>query len=138
VCTYHFEPSHQLWCVVASHHRCLPAIVGVALVEFQSRPLGDKVLKQAAPLAKHPLPNACPGGHCLALPLRAHSRADRVRWHSPSCRVAHLGFDAPSISPPPTAEGQHHARIASMRGRCSSSSLRRLRPRMDALLTWRS
>jgi hypothetical protein len=54
VFAYHLEPSHRLWCAMASHHRCPPAsaLVGAALVGFRSRPLGDEVLKQAAPLAK--------------------------------------------------------------------------------------
>jgi hypothetical protein len=65
----HLEPSCQLRCTMESHHRCPPAstLIGAAPVGFQSRPLGDEVLEQAAPL-----PNACRGGHCLALP---HTRA---------------------------------------------------------------
>jgi hypothetical protein len=107
---------------VCPHRRCAGRL----------RPLGDEVLEQAAPLAKLLLPSACRGGHRLALPPRARSRVDRVRWHSPSCRVTRLGSDAPSTSPPPTAKGQRHARVASTRGRRSSSSLRRLRPRARA------
>jgi hypothetical protein len=57
----HLEPSHQLQCTVASHHRCSPAsvLVGTALVKLS-------------------LPNVCRGGHCLALPARVRSRVDRV------------------------------------------------------------
>jgi hypothetical protein len=107
------------------------------LVRFRSRLLGDEVLELAASLAKLPLPNACRGGHHLALPACACSCVDRVRWHSPSCRVARLGSDAPFTSPPPAAKGQRHVRVASTRGRRSSHSLRRLRPHMHMLLTWR-
>jgi xanthosine utilization system XapX-like protein len=49
----------------------MSALVGAALVGFQSCPLSDEVLEQAAPLAKLPLPNACRGGHRLELPARA-------------------------------------------------------------------
>jgi hypothetical protein len=60
----HTKLSHRLRCVVVFHHRCPPvsALVGAA---------------QAAPLAKLLLPNACRGGHCLALPPRTCSRVDR-------------------------------------------------------------
>jgi hypothetical protein len=138
VCAFHLEPSRRLWCVVASHHRCLPAsaLIGAASVGFWSRPLGDEVLEQAAPLAKLPLPNVCRGGHRLALPTRARSCVDWVRWHPPLCRVACLGSDAPSTSPSPAAKGQCHARIASMRGCRSSHSLRHLCLCVHALLTW--
>jgi hypothetical protein len=135
----HLEPSHQLRCVVASHRRCSPAfvLVGVALVGFWSRLLGDEVLEQVAPLVKLPLPNACRGGHCLALPTCARSCIDRVCWHSMSYRVAHLGSDASSTSPPPAAKGQCHARVASTRGCRSSRSLCHLRLCMNALMTGR-
>jgi hypothetical protein len=117
VFTCHLEPSHQLWCTVASHRRCSPAsvLIGTALVKL-------------------PLPNACRGGHCLALPMRARSRVDRVYWHSPSYRVAHLGSDASPTSPPPAAKGQRHVHIASTQGCRSSHSLRHLRPCMHALM----
>jgi hypothetical protein len=103
VCACHLESLRQLWCAMVSHHCCPPA----------SALVGDEVLEQAAPLAKLPLPNACRGGHHLGLLTRARSHIDRVRWHSPSCHVAHLGSDAPSTSPPLAAKGQRHARIAS-------------------------
>jgi hypothetical protein len=115
VFTCHLEPLRLLWCVVASRHHCSPAsaLVSAAPVGFWSRPLGDEVLEQAAPLAKFPLPNACRGGHRLELPVRPCSHVGRVHWHPPSCRVARLGSDAPSTSPPPAAKGQHHAHVAS-------------------------
>jgi hypothetical protein len=124
---------------MASHHRCPPAsaLVGTAPVGFWSRPLGEEVLEQAAPLAKLPLPNACRGGHCLALLTCSRSHVDRVRWHSPTCRVARLGSDAPSTSPPPVAKGQHHVRVASTRGCHGNHSLRHLRSRVHVLQTWR-
>jgi hypothetical protein len=139
MCSCHLEPSHQLRCTVASHHRCPPAsaLITAASVGLQSRPLGDEVLEQAAPLAKLPLSNVCRGGHRLALPTRMRSRVDWVRWHSPSCRMASLGSDAPSTSPPPAAKGQRHARVASTQGYRSSRSLHHLRPRVHVLLTWR-
>jgi hypothetical protein len=117
----HLESSHQLQCTVASHHRCSPAsvLVGTALVKL-------------------PLPNVCRGGHCLALPARVRSRVDRVYWHSPSYRVAHLGFDASSTSPPPAAKGQRHVHIASTQGYRSSHSLRHLCPCMHTLMIGRS
>jgi hypothetical protein len=125
------EPSHRLQCAVESHHRCPPAsaLVSAAPVGFRGRPLGDEVLEQAAPLAKLPLPNAYRGGHRLVLPTRTRSHVGRVRWHLPSCHVARLNSDAPSTSPPPTAKGQRHAHVASMRVHRSSCSLRRLCPR---------
>jgi hypothetical protein len=115
VCACHLEPLCQLWCVVASHHLCptVSALIATVPVRFQSRLLSDEVLEQAAPLAKLPLPNACRGGHRLALPTCTRSRLDWVCWHSPSGRVAHLGSDAPSTSPPSAAKGQCHARVAS-------------------------
>jgi hypothetical protein len=115
VSTCHLGPSRRLWCTVASHHHCPPAsaLVDAAPVGFRSRPLGDEVIEQVASLAKLPLLNACHGGHSLVLPVHACSRVGRVRWHPPSCRVARLGFDAPSTSPPPAAKGQRHARVAS-------------------------
>jgi hypothetical protein len=124
---------------MASHHRCPPAsaLVGAAPVGFWSRSLSEEVLEQAAPLAKLPLPNACRGGHCLALLTCSRSHVDRVRWHSPSCRVAHLRSDAPSTSPPPVAKGQHHVHVASTRGCRSSHSLCRLRSRVHVLQTSR-
>jgi hypothetical protein len=136
VCACHLEPSCRLRCDVASHQRCPPAstIVGAAPVRFWSRPLGDEVLEQAAPLDKLQLPSACHGGHHLALPAHMHSPVDRVRWHFPSCHVARLGSDAPSTSPPPVAKGQCHARVASMRNHRSSRSLCHLCPRLHALL----
>jgi hypothetical protein len=139
VFVYHLEPSRQLRCTVVSHRRWPPAsaLIGVAPVGFWSRPLDDEVLEQAALLSKLPLPNACRGGHCLALPACACSRVDRVRWPSPSCRVARLGSNAPSTTPAPAAKGKCQARVASTRGRCSSRSLRRLHPRVRALLTGR-
>jgi hypothetical protein len=133
------EPSRRLRCTVASHHRCPPAstLVGAAPVRFRGRPLGDEVLEQAAPLAKLPLPNACRGGHRLALPARARSHIGRVRWHLPSCRMARLDSDALFTSPPPAAKGQRHACVASTRVCRGSHSLCRLCPRMHALLTLR-
>jgi hypothetical protein len=73
VCVCRPEPSRQLRCVVVSRHRCPPAssLVIAASVGFWSRPLGDEVLEQAAPLAKLPLPKACRGDHRLALPARS-------------------------------------------------------------------
>jgi hypothetical protein len=134
----HLEPLCRLWCVVASHHLCptVSALIATVPVRFQSRLLSDEVLEQAAPLAKLPLPNACRGGHRLALPTCTRSRLDWVCWHSPSGRMAHLGSDAPSTSPPSAAKGQCHARVASTRGHRSSRSLHRLRPHMHVLLTW--
>jgi hypothetical protein len=137
VCACHLEPSHRLRCAVASHRRWPPvsALIGTAPVGFRGQPLGDEALEQATPLDKPPLPNACRGGHCLALPARVRSRVDRVHWHFPSCRVARFNFNAPSTSPPPAAKGQRHACVASTRGCRSSCSLRRLRPRVRALLS---
>jgi hypothetical protein len=67
--TCHLEPSRQLRCAMVSQHHCPPVStpIGDASIGFRSRPLGDKVLEQAAPLAKLPLPNVCRGGHHLAL-----------------------------------------------------------------------
>jgi hypothetical protein len=59
-----------------------------------------------------------------------------MRWHPPSCRVAHLGSEAPSTSPPLAAKGQCHTRVASTRGHHSSHSLRRLLLHMHVLLAW--
>jgi hypothetical protein len=77
VCACHLEPSRRLRCTMASHHSCPPmsALVGAASVGFRSRSLSDKALEQAAPLGKLPLPNACRGGHHLALPPRAGTLA---------------------------------------------------------------
>jgi hypothetical protein len=55
----------------APWHPITAALVGVAPIGFWSRPLGYKVLEQAAPLAKLSLPNECCGGHHLALPTCA-------------------------------------------------------------------
>jgi hypothetical protein len=87
VFTYNLESSRQLRCAMASHHRCptASALVAAASIEFRSRPLSDEVLEQAAPLAKLPLPNACHGGHRLALHARARSHIVRVRCR-PSLR----------------------------------------------------
>jgi hypothetical protein len=116
VFTCHLESSRRPRCTVASHHRRphASALVGDAPVRFRSRSLSDKALEQATMLAKLSLPNACRGGHRLALPVRARSRVDRVRWHSPLCHMACLSSDAPSTSPPPAAKGQCHARVAFM------------------------
>jgi hypothetical protein len=125
------ESSSQLRCTKVSHHHCPPvsSLISATPVRFRSRPLSDEVLEQAAPQAKLPLPNACSGGHCLALPTHVHSHVDRVCWHSPLCHMARLGSDAPSTSPPLAAKGQRQACIASTRGHRSSRSLRRLHPR---------
>jgi hypothetical protein len=67
---------------------------------------------------------------------RACSHVGRVCWHSPSCRVVHLGSDAPSTAPPLAAKGHRHACIASMQGHHNSLSLCRLLPRVHELLAW--
>jgi hypothetical protein len=133
----HVEPSHRLRCAVAFHHRCPPVstLVDVASIGFRSRPLGDEALERAAPLAKLPLPNACRGGHCLALPARTRSHVGRVCWYSPSCHMARFSSDATSTSPPPAAKGQRHALVASTRGHHNNRSLRHLRLHVDVQLT---
>jgi hypothetical protein len=140
MCAYHLELLRRVRSDVASHHCCPPssALVAAVPVRFWSRLLSDEVIEQAALLAKLSLSNACRGGHRLALPTCARSHVDKVRWHSLSCRVARLGSDALSTSPPLAAKGQCHACIASTRGHRSSRSLRHLRPRVHALLTWRN
>jgi hypothetical protein len=75
------EPMRRLWFIVVSRHRCPPAsaLITAASVRFQSRPLSDEVLKQAAPLvelARLKARHLDPG---VALPVRARSRVARVR-----------------------------------------------------------